>query len=103
MKLFVVVAAALLALLTGCAGGYDRPDGAAASDPGRPAVTAQTLPAYRAVTQCIRAQGVKVPEPAVGLPFDSSAMDSLSKDDETFYDRVTGACPDYSKVVVSGG
>jgi hypothetical protein len=103
MKLFVVVAAPLLALLAGCGGGYDRPDGAAASDPGRPAVTDQTLPAYRAVTRCIREQGVKVPEPAAGLPFDSSAMDSLSKDDVAFYDRVVLACPDYSKVVVSGG
>jgi hypothetical protein len=103
MKLSLIVAVPLLALLAGCGAGYDRPDGAAATDPGRPAVTAQTLSAYRAVTQCIRNQGIKVPEPAVGLPFDSSAMDSLSKDDATFYDKVTMACPDYSKVVVSGG
>jgi len=102
MKLFVVVAVPLLALLAGCGDGYDRPDGAATTDPGRPAVTDRTLPAYRAVTQCVRAQGVKLPEPVVGLPFDSSAMDSLSKDDVAFYDRVVMACPDYSKVVVSG-
>lgn len=67
-----------------------------------PGITAEKLPAYQQVAACMKQQGVTVPEPKVGVPFDDSEMNRLFSDDKAKWNAVLSNC-DYKKVVIGVG
>ena len=67
------------------------------------APSTEDIAAYQKVATCLRGQGLQVPEPKVGVPFDSSAVDNLFGTDKEKFGAVLTACPDYKKVVVGVG
>jgi hypothetical protein len=70
-----------------------------------PGLTAQELPAYQKLAKCIREQGLDVPEPKAGEPFDPSAVSGAFADPQNGgkFDKVLANCPDYKKLVVGVG
>jgi hypothetical protein len=65
-----------------------------------PGVTEQELAAVQQVAACLRGQGVKVDDPKVGVPFDTSGMDTAFSDNRDLFSKALVACPDYKSVVI---
>src|SRR5438105_2576028 len=47
------------------------------SDVALPGITADKLPAYQKVADCLRQQGVQITDPKVGQPWDNTPMNDL--------------------------
>jgi hypothetical protein len=67
-------------------------------------VTAAELPDLKRLAACMTQQGLATPEPVVGKPFDTKAMDAaFGGPDQAKFEKVLANCPDYKKLVVGVG
>jgi hypothetical protein len=66
-----------------------------------PGLTAAELPAYQGVVECVRKHGVNLPDPKVGQPFDTAAMDAIAMTPK--WSKILSECPEWTKVVVGVG
>jgi hypothetical protein len=112
----VAVAVPMLALATACSPSADTKSAAdqkpAATRttapagkkdaPPEPGITADKLADYQKVAACMKQQGVTVPEPVVGKPFDDTEMNRLFSEDKDKWNAVLANC-DYKKVVIGVG
>jgi hypothetical protein len=84
--------------------GRGKPNAAPASrkqDVGPTNVDEKSLPGYQAVADCLQRHGVAVPDPQVGVPFDTSAVDRAWGTPKV--EKALAGCPGYAQVIVGMG